>query len=124
MAEKKFSFPQGCAPVPGAGADYDAAEVFDKLRVGKLGVYYREGFKLCCFPFSYMERAFIRIQEVNGRMCCGNAVFAYYRLVLVHAGKETADVISEKEEAMDRALARIGRNAPQVAIGFPADGKL
>lgn len=124
MAEKKFAFPKGCAPVPGAGADYDAAELCDKLRVGKLGVYYREGFKLCCFPYSYMDRTFIRIQEVNGRMCCGSTVFAYYRLVFVHGGKETADVISEKEEAMDRALSLIRQAAPHISTGYPPDGKL
>ncbi len=118
MAEKKFAAPKGCAAPQGAAADYEAAEKFDKLRVGKLGVYYRDGFKTRCVPYDYMDRAFIRIQEVNGRLCCGNTTLAYCRMVFVHDGREFADVISEKEEAMDAALERIHAEAPAVAIGF------
>ena len=120
MAEKKFAGVKGVAVPSEAGADYESAQVFDKVRVGKLGVYFREGFKTRFIPYAYMDRAFIRIQEVNGRMCCGQTTFAYYRLVFVHGGKEFADVISEQEEAMDAALSRIGEMAPNVAIGFVA----
>ena len=68
--------------------------------------------------YTLLERVFIRIQEVNGRMCCGNTVFAYYRLVFVVNGKEIADTISEDEKAMDDALALIKANAPaSLAIG-------
>lgn len=118
MAEKRLSPPKGCAVPEGAAADYEAAKVFDKLRVGRLGVYYRDGFKTVCIPYDYIHRAFIRIQEVNGRLCCGNTTLAYYRMVFVHDGKEFADVISEKEEAMDAALECIRASAPSVAIGF------
>ena len=120
MAEKKIVGIKNC-PVPqGAAEDFETAQVFDKLRVGKLGVYYKDGFKIRIAPYDYVERVFIRIQEVNGRMCCGNTTFAYFRLVFVHGGKEVADVISEKEEAMDAALERIRELAPHVAIGFTA----
>ena len=67
---------------------------------------------------SGLERAFIRIQEVNGRFCCGKAVFAYYRLVLVVDGKEWGDIMSEDEKAMDDALAAIAARSSATAIGF------
>ena len=119
MADKIFSTVKGCQVPPEAAADYEAAKTFDKLTVGKLGVYYKEGFKTKFIPYDYIHRAFIRIQEVNGRMCCGNTVFAYFRMVFVHDGKEFADLISEKEQEMDAALACIHEMAPHVAIGFP-----
>ncbi len=120
MADKKFfSFKGAEVPAEAAG-DYEAAQVFDKVRVGKLGVYYRDGFRIRCVPYGFIDRVFIRIQEVRGRMCCGQTTFAYFRLVFVKDGKELGDVISEKEEAMDEALARIGELAPQLAIGVPA----
>ena len=110
MAEKKY--------VSGKDdPDYAQAQVFDKLRVGDAGVYYREGLRTRFVPYSDMDQAFIRVHEVNGRMCCGNAVFHYFRMVFVRNGKEFADMISEKETAMDEALAAIARKAPQVAIG-------
>ena len=64
------------------------------------------------------SRAAISIQAVNGRLCCGTANFEYYRLVFVRGGKEIADVMSEKEQAMDAALACIHEMAPDLAIGF------
>lgn len=117
MAEKKFITPDGALQSVEVSADYESAERFDNVRVGKLGVYYRLGLKMHFMAFDTLERAFIRIQEVNGKMCCGSLTFAYYRLVLVRDGKEYADVLSESEKAMDNALAKIHENAPNLAIG-------
>ncbi len=119
MSEKRFAGPvEGLDPAA-LGADFDAAAAFDKLRVGKLAVYYRDGFRVKAIPYSRMDRAFIRIQEVRGRMCCGQAIFAYYRMVFVVNGKEIADFISEDEQAMDAALAAIHEAAPELPVGVP-----
>ncbi len=118
MAEKTFAGLDG--PVSGERytADYESAAAFDKVRVGKLGVYFRDGFKLRFLDYGLLERAFIRVQAVNGRLCCGRANFEYYRLVFVRGGKEVADAMSEDEKAMDAALAAIAERAPRLAIGF------
>lgn len=100
-----------------AAQDFESAKVFDKLRVGKLGVYYKSGFKTRLIPYGEMDRVFIRIHEVNGKLCCGSSVFQYFRVVFVKDGKEFADVISENESAMDDALAAIHKAAPDLAIG-------
>lgn len=118
MAEKKFAGINGAVSSPELAADYESARTFDKVKVGKLGVYYRDGFKIRFMDYSLLERVFIRIQEVNGRMCCGNTIFAYYRLVFVAGGREIGDAISENEQAMDEALALIKQLAPaSLAIG-------
>ena len=101
--------------------DYETATAFDKLKVGKLGVYFQEGFKLHAIPFEDIDRAFIRIHEVNGKLCCGSTTFAYCRMVFVKDGKEFADYISENEKAMDDALAMIAENAPGIRIGKADD---
>ena len=118
MAEKKFTAPSGVVSDAAVSADFESAAVYDKALVGALGVYYRDGFKTKYVPYPALERAFIRIQEVNGRFCCGKAVFAYYRLVLVVDGKEWGDIMSEDEKAMDDALAAIAQRSPSTAIGF------
>lgn len=118
MAEKKFSSPSGVVTDAAVAADFESAKGFDKALVGAMGVYYRDGFKIKYVPYGALERAFIRIQEVNGRMCCGRAVFAYFRLILVVDGKEWGDIMSEDEKAMDEALAEIARRSPATAIGF------
>ena len=115
---RRFSGIHGRITDPAVVEEYENAERFDKVRVGKTGVFFPYNLSIKYIPYKYMERAFIRINEVNGRMCCGKAVFQYFRLVFVRNGKEFIDAISENEKAMDDALAAIARNAPQVATGF------
>ncbi len=118
MSEKKITDLSGAAlSSPELSADYESAEQFDRLRVGARGVYFREGFKTRFLAYDALERAFIRVQGVNGRMCCATAYFEYYKLVFVGGGREVAEVFSESEKATDAALARIAERAPGLAIG-------
>ena len=118
MSEKKFTDLSGAAlSSPELDADFDSAERFDRLRVGARGVYFREGFKTRFLDYTKLERVFIRVQGVNGRMCCATANFEYYKLVFVSGGREVAEVFSESEKATDAALARIAELAPALAIG-------
>ncbi len=123
MAERKIVGLSGPVDSPEIAADCESAELFDKLRVGARGVYFRDGFRTRFLDYPSLERVFIRVQQVNGRMCCGTANFEYFRLVFVRGGKEIADYMSEKGEQMDRALERIHERAPEIAVGFvpPAD---
>lgn len=122
-AEKRFITPSGPVSDAAFSEDFGKADRFDKLSVGALGVYYRDGFRIRCIPYADMQRAFIRIHEVNGRMCCGKAVFSYYRMVFVAGGKEYADVMSEDEKLMDAALAAVAERSPHTAIGVGRGGE-
>lgn len=118
MADRKFVSVDGSVSSPAYSADYESSRRFDKLNVGSLGVYFREGFRTHLVPYERMERAFLRIHEVNGKLCCGSTVFQYFRLVFVVGGREFADVISENEQACRDALEAIRAAAPAVAIGY------
>ena len=122
MAEKKFSGVNGSVDLPEISSDYESAKTYDKLRVGNLGVYYRDGLKTKYIPYDYMDRAFIRVQETRSRMCCGQANWNYFRIVFVHEGKEFADYLSEKETEMDEALAAIGEHGVTTGFKKPTDG--
>ena len=116
MAEKKFSGIDGSVNSPEVNADYETAKAFEKLRVGELGVFFRDGLKIRYIPYDYIDRAFIRVQETRSRMCCGQANFNYFRVVFVHGGKEFAEYLSENENAMDEALAEIAAHG--IVTGF------
>ena len=116
MADKKFAGISGAVDSPEVNRDFEEAQVFGKLRVGDLGVYFRDGLKTRFIPYNYIDRAFIRVQETRSRMCCGQANFNYYRVVFVHDGKEFADYLSEKEKETDDALAAIAAHG--VTTGF------
>ena len=118
MADKKFAGVNGTVNSAEVAEDFAAAQQFDKVRVGKLGVYFKEGFRIRYLSYQDFDRVFIRVNEVDGKLCCGKSTFQYFRLVFVRDGKEFTDVISEDEKAMDDALAQIKAACPEMAIGF------
>lgn len=118
MAEKKFAGINGAVIDEKVSADYEQATRYDRFRVGELGVYYREGLKLRFLAYELMDRVFIRIQEVNGKLCCGNSVLQYFRLVFVRDGQEYPGVMSENGKEMDEALALVAAKAPHLKVGF------
>lgn len=118
MAEKKFASVSGTVESAEVCADYESAVKFERLKVGSLGVYYRDGLRTRYIPYESMERAFIRAQEVNGKLCCGNTVFVYFHLIFVVGGKEMGDILTENEKTATDALAAIAAAAPGVKIGY------
>lgn len=117
---KRFSGPEGAVTDIEISKDYENAERFERIRVGEKGVFFPHELRTKFIPYDYADRVFLRINEVNGKLCCGNATFYYYRLVFVHNGKEFIDTISENEQMMRAALAAIEKKAPQVRIGYEA----
>lgn len=118
MNNRKFKTPQGTVVSREFTADYEQAKRFDKVKVGKLGVYFRDGLKLRCLPYDSLERVFLRLTEVNGMMCGGGAVFHYFRLVFIVDGKEYVHAIGEDESAFRRALEEIAAVTDKVKIGL------
>ena len=119
MAVKKLYNINGTVETdPSLLDDYNSAAVFDRVHVGNAGVYYRDGLRTKFIPYSFPERAFIRVQEVNVRTCCANNSMFYFKLMFIKDGKEYGNIMSENESAMDRALAAISEKAPQIAIGY------
>lgn len=98
--------------------DFENAPKFDKLRVGNYAVYYPDGLKIRVLRYGEdFDHAFIRINEVNGKLCCGSTTFAYYRMVFCKDGKELCDYLSENEAKMDDALAAIAARDSSIKIG-------
>ena len=76
----------------------------------------RYGLKNVTLPYGELERAFLRVREATGKMCCGTACFADCYLVLVSAGKELAEIRMEKED-VEAALSLLAERSPATAIG-------
>ena len=96
-------------------SDYNSAPATGRVRLGKDCLYYRDLGKKYCVPYDYIERAFTRVSE------CPENEFAnkeeYYRLILIHDGKEFANLIFEKmEDVKEIEKALKGRNE-KIEIG-------
>lgn len=118
MAEKIFAGLNGKIDSDEVRRDFESSTKLDTVYVGKLGVFFREGFKTRYIAYVLVERAFIRVQEVNLKTCCGGSSTVYFKLVFVSGGKEAAFALSENESAMKQALELIGERAPSVATGY------
>ena len=102
--------------------DYEQAEEIGRVRLGKLCLYYRDLGRRYYVPYEYIDRSFTRISECQPD---DSPAYYYYRLILVHDGKEFANLIFNKEEEVDLIHARLKEINPEIQYGYipPADGK-
>ena len=92
-----------------------------RLRLGTHALYYRDLGKDYFVPYDYIDRAFIRISECQPD---DSPAYYYYRVILVHDGKEFANLIINEEEAADRVLERLKEIRPEIAIGVDPNADL
>ena len=95
--------------------DYKNAPAIGRVRFGELCFYYRDLGVKYYVPYESIERAFIRISETQPD---DSPPIYYYRLILVRGEKEFANLIFNKEEEADEALAKLSERAPDMAVGF------
>ena len=79
---------------------------FQDLKLSALGMG-------CMYP--HIDRAFIRISECQPD---DSPAYYYYRIILVHKGKEFANLIINEEEVADRVLERLKEIRPEIQIGL------
>ena len=102
--------------------DYGSAEEIGRVRLGRLGLYYRDLGRKYYVPYEYIDRRFTRVSVVEPD---DSPAYFYYRLILVHGEKEFANLIFEKEEDVKRIHERLQEIRPEIEMGYipPADGK-
>ena len=86
-----------------------------RLRLGRHALYYRDLGKDYFVPYAHIDRAFIRISECQPD---DSPAYYYYRIILVHKGKEFANLIINEEEVADRVLERLKEIRPEIQIGL------
>ena len=102
--------------------DYTATEAIGRAKAGQHAFYYKDLGKKYYVPYDYIERAFVRVSECHPD---DSPAYYYYRLILVHDGKEFANLIFNDEQPAYRALDELIRISPATQKGYvpPKDGK-
>lgn len=101
-----------------AGARFDSAERHGRCLIGPGGVAFPQRLSKRFLTWGELSRAFLRVQEVNAKMCCGRASFDMPYLILrTKDGTEFSASFSERRDA-DRALDAVKRFAPELPTGF------
>lgn len=98
--------------------DYNAAELFWKVRLGAQNIYFPRRLKTVYLPLSALTRAFIRVEVTISRVCCGPAEFNRHFLILCGGDEELASIELDSQVKAERILAALGERG--IPTGKPA----
>ena len=98
-------------------ADYAAAEKQENLKLGEKCLYIAHTLYTEYVPYEAVERAYRRVEDVRGKLCCGVTTYEIHHLVIEAGGKEVT-VLLESKEAAQMALDRIADKNPKAQIGY------
>ena len=95
--------------------DYNSSPSLERVRFGKLCMYYRDLLKKYAVPYGYIDRVYTKT------VVCPENEFAnneeYYRLVLIHQGKEFAELVLQKKKTVESIYAELERNNSNIVFG-------
>jgi len=100
--------------------DYSCAAKQEKLRIGSKCLYISHTLYTEYVPYQAITRAYRRIENVKGKLCCGIATYEIHHLVLETGGKEQT-VLLEGREAAQAALDSIAAGNRDAVIGLPKE---
>lgn len=95
-------------------SDYEASPALGRIRLGKLCLYYKDLGKKYYVPYEYIERVYTKEEMVQPD---DSPAYFYYRIILMHGGKEFANLIFEKKEMVEKIYEELKSIAPHIQFG-------
>lgn len=89
-----------------------------KIKLKDQELIYRKGFKWHALPYTEIEQAYLRIEEVNGRLCCGVANFDMYFLMLKTKSNTLIKIESSAKDIVKELLEELKARNNQIKIGY------
>lgn len=89
-----------------------------RIKLHEEEIEYKKGLKWYKLPYSEIVQAYLRVEEVTGRLCCGVANFDMCFLVL-----KTSDGVLIKTEASSKDIVKemldvLKERNPDIEIGY------
>ena len=85
--------------------DFKESESIGRCTFGKLGLYYNDLGKKYFSPYDFIDNAFIKVSECSEDEFAQN--YSYFRLILENNKKEFANLIFDKKNEAEDALAKL-----------------
>lgn len=92
-----------------------------KIKLDDTLLTYKKGFKWNTLPYTEIINAYLRIEEVNGRLCCGVASFDMHFLMLKTKSGELIKVEGSSKEIVKEILEVLSQKNDEIMIGFNKD---
>ncbi len=103
--------------------DYGQASEKGKVTLGETCIYVKKVTKQLYLPYSDIVWVFRRVEQVNGRLCCGNTTYEIQHLIMVSKDREQFDVLFESKELVEKAIDFIKKQNPEVDTAYSAEKK-
>lgn len=98
--------------------DLNTAQNVGKVRLGEHVLFFSRFAGSTFMPYSEVEHAYLRQEEVTAKMCCGRANFDQFYLMLVGSdGKLRKHQVADKARGQ-LALDHIAAKNPSCLIGY------
>lgn len=94
-----------------------------RIKMQEQELEYRRNFKWHSIPYSDITNAYLRIEEVKGRLCCSVANFDMYFLVLKRSTGELIKIEASSQEKVKQMLEELKKRNPQTEIGYKKPGE-
>ena len=79
---------------------------------------YKKGLKSYKLPYPEISKAYLRIEEVKGRLCCGVANFDLYFLMLQTKEGELLKLEVPSKETAKEMLDELEAKNPAIEVGY------
>lgn len=101
--------------------DFNTAKIIGNVRYGKHYIFYQAIRKWMYIDYNDIVWAYRRLEDVQGKLCCGTAGFEIHSLMLVTRDKKRVGIpLGEKENAV-AGLDMIKEHNAFVDIGYSKD---
>ena len=92
-----------------------------KIKLDEELLTYKKGFKWNTLPYTEIVNAYLRIEEVNGRLCCGVASFDMHFLMLKTKSGDLIKIECISKEIVKEILELLSQKNSEIVIGFNKD---
>lgn len=92
-----------------------------RIHLKDANIEYKKGFKWYNLPYDAITQAYLRIEEVNGRLCCGVASFDMFFLMLKTTEDELIKVEATSKDIVKQMLEEIKKKNDKIEIGYKKD---
>lgn len=89
-----------------------------KVHITDQTVEYKKGFKWLSLPYTEIIQAYMRIEEVNSKVCCGTANFDMHFLMLKTRSEELLKIPTSSRILTERMLESLRTINPDIKIGY------
>ena len=89
-----------------------------RIRLEETELAYKKGFKWHNMSYTEIKQAYMRIEEVRGRLCCGVANFDMYFLMLKTMDDTLVKIEVTSRELVKQALEILQQKNENIEIGY------